>query len=378
MSHHDRAAAFENRLPVASLTATVSDDHALASRHTPQIRFDRLEPFLPAVVGYTIFRENARSVSFPREIILPPNAELVIEYAIWWDWDIQHLYELEHVWVYLDAAENIILAEASWHGGHNAMWTEEGQVPLENGRLTLYAEPGKHALAPSPSWLVKRSVATRRDCGPLAGVRGLHVTPVLAPHLKRKRNPLVNWLVRAYLRQQVFEPSFEFSLVVDTLSLELVPWDVLSIWIPARIAWWTRRLYGLVLLKDSREALQGALSNLTESLQIHAEAFSLDCPIKASVRRQKRGAVLQPVWHTASAVIAAYMGTKQRGWLAGQKFLDGLHRMGVRQRTLFAEFRSDVIDEVRSLNLRFFEPRSISLPEPVRILNDEYVEKFLR
>ena len=72
------------------------------------------EPFLPLVVGYTVFREAAKSPSskFP----IDPEGGIAIEYAIWWDWDIQHLYELEHVWVYLDADENLLKVEASAHG----------------------------------------------------------------------------------------------------------------------------------------------------------------------------------------------------------------------------------------------------------------------
>src|SRR6476659_1354011 len=94
---------------------------ALAARYAPIILFDLREPFLPLAAGYTLFRADAPSPSFPREITLGatdhPPAELVIEYAIWWDWDIQHLYELEHAWVYLDAARQVINAEASWPGG---------------------------------------------------------------------------------------------------------------------------------------------------------------------------------------------------------------------------------------------------------------------
>ena len=93
-------------------------DRALAERHAPVIQFDKNEPFLPSVVGYTIFRQSAASPSFPRDIQLRDRAQFVIEYAIWWDWDIQHLYELEHVWVYVDGGE-VVDIEASWHGKFN-------------------------------------------------------------------------------------------------------------------------------------------------------------------------------------------------------------------------------------------------------------------
>src|SRR5688572_11276200 len=122
-----------------------TEDHALVLRHAPRIRFDMLEPFLPSAVGYTVFRSDSPSPSFPRNILLPAGATCAIEYAIWWDWDMGHLYELEHIWLYLDAQENIIAAEASWHGGFNRMVTTEGKIPIEDGRLTIYSESGKHA-----------------------------------------------------------------------------------------------------------------------------------------------------------------------------------------------------------------------------------------
>ncbi|MDP9374187.1 MAG: hypothetical protein M3Q65_17375 [Chloroflexota bacterium] len=97
------------------------DDLALALRYAPIVHLDRLDPFLPTFAGYTIFRRDGESPSFPRRVTLRPGpleidandardiaalfpdgrlpevpeieAALVIEYAIWWDWDIQHLYE---------------------------------------------------------------------------------------------------------------------------------------------------------------------------------------------------------------------------------------------------------------------------------------------
>jgi hypothetical protein len=81
-----------------------SPEHELAALYAPLLRFDQREPFLPLAAGYTIFGQSGPSPSFPRTIEVGPG-EQVVEYAIWWDWDIVHLYELEHVWVYLDSRE---------------------------------------------------------------------------------------------------------------------------------------------------------------------------------------------------------------------------------------------------------------------------------
>ena len=77
------------------------NDRALALQFAPMLRMDANEPLVPIALGYTVFREDRDSPSFPRRIELPPACEFAIEYAIWWDWDIEHLYELEHVWVYV-------------------------------------------------------------------------------------------------------------------------------------------------------------------------------------------------------------------------------------------------------------------------------------
>jgi hypothetical protein len=125
------------------------EELALAARYAPLIHLDRLDPFLPSFAGYTIFRRDGQSASFPRRVTPRPQpprlgerearelatylpdgrlpevpdiaAAFVVEYAIWWDWDIQHLYELEHAWSYVGADGRLLYAEASWHGGYFPM-----------------------------------------------------------------------------------------------------------------------------------------------------------------------------------------------------------------------------------------------------------------
>ncbi len=216
-------------------------DCELARRYAPVIRFDEREPFLPSVAGYTIFREKAPSASFPREIQRADKVAFVIEYAIWWDWDIQHLYELEHVWVHVGADGDIIHAEASWHGRFHAMRGDDGNPPLQDGRLTLYSEPGKHAFAPRPAMLLRRKATTLASCGPRAGLMGLHVTP-LFEGIIQDDNPLYSRLVHTWLERRRFEPSFKFSRRFDLRQAIMLPWRELFAWIPARVTAWLERL----------------------------------------------------------------------------------------------------------------------------------------
>lgn len=159
----------------------------LAGRYAPLIYFDRKEPFLPLAVGYTIFTADGPSPSFPRRIELRgadhAPATCAIEYAIWWDWDIQHLYELEHTWTYVSMDGKVVFAEASWHGGYNATVLDNGKVRVvakeDGAHPVVYSEPGKHAFAPTSEILVaKRKTKTLEGCGPCAGAGGLLVTPL--------------------------------------------------------------------------------------------------------------------------------------------------------------------------------------------------------
>lgn len=213
------------------------DDWQLVTRYAPLIQFDIREPFLPDAAGYTIFHSDAQSSSFPRNIFLTTElyrAALAIEYAIWWDWDIEHLYELEHIWVYLDDQGSVVYCEASWHGGFHAM-TSQGNVSVQNDKVIVFSEPGKHAFAPEKSWFQIRLPETLNACH-FPGRGGVWVTPLFEGiiHAKTEENDA---LVRRYLQGYTFEPTFDFSKA-STLSQDmLVPWPALYDWIPHRVDW---------------------------------------------------------------------------------------------------------------------------------------------
>ncbi|HEV2121366.1 MAG TPA: hypothetical protein VGW38_01155, partial [Chloroflexota bacterium] len=136
----------------------------LARRHAPIVYFDEREPFLPQIVGYCVLREPGPSTTFDGYLSFTPTVgglpgfragtpvegvSAIIEYALWTDWDIQHCYELEHVWSYVDAGGHLIYAEASWHGGRGPL-LRDGRLSAEDERPVAYAQPGKHAMAPEP------------------------------------------------------------------------------------------------------------------------------------------------------------------------------------------------------------------------------------
>jgi len=222
------------------------DERALAARYAPIIRFDSHEPFYPLAAGFTLFRHSGPSPSVRqgRRIDLTlegrPRASLAIEYAIWWDWDIGHLYELEHVWVFVDQSGQVVRGEASWHGGLYDV-RHDGQLALNGHHLVLYSEPGKHAFAPTPEWFKERRKKFRRsETSALAGCSGVLITRYLGR--KVAHTPLNDLLVRSYLAQKAFEPSWDFSNTFEFQPEMLVPWPALLHWMPTRINHWLDRL----------------------------------------------------------------------------------------------------------------------------------------
>jgi hypothetical protein len=220
----------------------------LAVCYAPVLYFDSNEPFLPLRVGYTIFDQSAPSPSFPRqlELELPgyPLVKQVIEYAIWWDWDIQHLYELEHFWAYIGEKGELVYAEASWHGKYRPAVVAPGEAPLTlpgTNHTRIYAQPGKHAFLPDPQPFkaLEHRPKLTQPCGPEAGTAGLLVTPLFQNQnrLTRLKTPQADALAKAYLKTQAFTPAFSWDKAFELTSQQLVPWPILFEWIPARINW---------------------------------------------------------------------------------------------------------------------------------------------
>lgn len=266
-------------------------DADLARRHAPLIRFDAREPFLPQAVGYTVFRSDGRSPSFPRDIALPSGAAAVIEYAIWWDWDIGHLYELEHIWVAVNADDVVVDASASWHGGMHAMRDASGQIPLDGGRVAVFSESGKHAFAPVEGWLLERRPTTDANCTRDAGKGGVLITPLFEGVITA-RTPLHNNVVHAWLERRAFTPSYAYTQRFDLASAPFVPWESLRQWIPGRVQWWAdylrettppaqRRPLRIAHRGASAYAQEGSQASVEKAAELGADMVEADLRVTA-------------------------------------------------------------------------------------------------
>ncbi len=207
----------------------------LAHAHRPLLRLDDAEPFLPLAAGFAIYREAAQSVSSKFQI--EPVADCVIEYAIWYDWDIQHLYDLEHVWLHLDLQGQIALVEASRHGSRLVMRRADGSSPVEGGRPVLFLEPGKHAhWADGEAMRLQAGKRIEEMCEALAGQHGIHLSNRFSEAGLFYATEEQDQNARAQLQSWRFTPSWIFARTSDDVGdYRIVPWSVLEAWVPTRV-----------------------------------------------------------------------------------------------------------------------------------------------
>jgi len=252
---------------------------ATANRHAPIIRLDDNEPFRPLAAGYTIFRQDGGSPSFSRYIRLNSRrwkADYVIEYAIWWDWDISHLYELEHIWVYLDKGDQVIKVEGSWHGQVRDL-TANGQLPVKEGHPLVYAAPGKHAFAPTIEHFQRQQAKLPGTTTRFAGSMGIAVNGLYDGIIVR--SPPIDRLIHSYLSRFAFEPSWNFSQIFAFSQDMLIPWPALRQWIPRRVKEWIRIMQHVIEPEDYRTIHVercSSLEDISNAGQMEMDMVSLD------------------------------------------------------------------------------------------------------
>lgn len=199
----------------------MKSDLELALKYQPYIMFDEREPFEVTGIGYTIFRESSQSISFPKRRITvdKEKVDFVIEYAVWYDYDIEHLYELEHLWIYVDNNGNVIDAEGSFHGKYLKMVNPKtGEVNSEEKHhLVVYAQPGKHAFLPEGD-LVRLVPNWYEACNKTAGSAGVLVQDMFSDQIRT--NPILQQKVEQYIKEKyAFTPTLSFKKKVMSQSI---------------------------------------------------------------------------------------------------------------------------------------------------------------
>ncbi|MCR5290667.1 MAG: hypothetical protein K6E51_11800 [Treponema sp.] len=213
-------------------------------KYAPILLFDEKEPFAIKQVGCTLFHSVSSSPSFPgspsrRRLIDPASkgAEFVVEYAYSYDYDIQHLYELEHVWIYVASDKTVCGCEASFHGKYlNQMIPAFPILPsgnMSDTHVRLYVQPGKHAFLPHPDLFALYPNADS-CCFEEAGNAGLD-TPEMFEKVVPVLSDTQQYMVKTYIKQKyAFKPSWHFREIPIPEEL-YTSWVAVEKEIPARI-----------------------------------------------------------------------------------------------------------------------------------------------
>ena len=191
--------------------------------YAPVIMMDKKEPFSIKKVGFAEYTENGgKSSSFNRAFDFGnyPESVKVMEYVYYLDYDIQHLYDLEHIWVYLNEDGKVVGAEGSFHGrflnayrpgkreNDSASDFTCAEIKDET-HVVMYSQPGKHAMLASPGLMYiypELFVA----CDRLAGIHGLDAPGRYLEDIHVSDED--NHKIAKYIKDNYgFKPSMEFE-----------------------------------------------------------------------------------------------------------------------------------------------------------------------
>lgn len=201
-------------------------------KYAPYLMFDLHEPFYPEAVGVSILEMPAVSPSFRRSFLgSESQVKQIIEYAIWWDYEIGHLYEMEHVWVYVGNDGEVVDCEASFHGRVLKGLLKDRSNLIEDTHVRLYSQPGKHAFSPIPT-VYELLPNLYHAAGSQAGIDGLLVNDLFRDYFST--NDEIDAKVREYLQTFAFVPTMEFTEYKFTGEL-MMPWNDLFLMVPTRI-----------------------------------------------------------------------------------------------------------------------------------------------
>jgi hypothetical protein len=182
---------------------------------------------------------------------VPDSAAFTVEYAYYFDYDIEHMYDLEHIWVTVGKNGDALSAEASFHGKYLVLLVPglHGAVPPSGNHVHAFCQPGKHAFLPAGD-LFRIVPRWDRCCLEEAGGPVLIGNPFSAAHSPTGRALFTpdagdDARSRRYLRENLaFRPTLRFRETALKPEIYL-PWRELFALIPGWISAECARLRGL-------------------------------------------------------------------------------------------------------------------------------------
>lgn len=205
---------------------------SVARKLAPLLMLDRAEPFRPETVAVTAAVAHEESQAFPGAMLVVPEGGVCVEYTIWWNGNIRHLYGLEHAWIRAveeDGRWRILTIHISHDGDIHQLetWRES------DGRPILYCEPGGHTMTGALNQLRTPVEITDWRCGEDAGLDGMkhpghpHVrfTPTAHDHRRAVH----------HMRALSFTPAWQFTHAVDLREVAWEEWGEMAQAAPGRI-----------------------------------------------------------------------------------------------------------------------------------------------
>ena len=189
---------------------------------------DENEPFHMVKIGCTLYSQSQKSVSSNFFIELSEGTDAVLEYALYWHYDIQHLYDLEHVFIYLGRQGNIKDLISSFHG----RFYRQDHVEFREERPVLYIQPGKHAIMANPQYF-KLFVDFFDACNKKAGKDGVLIPDFLSDRLSKTESD--DNLTEQYIKERFsFAPAEKYRPAEDASGL-LTDWPGLKDYIVSSV-----------------------------------------------------------------------------------------------------------------------------------------------
>lgn len=196
-------------------------EQELFQKYCPLLKEDEHEPFHITGIGCRLFTESGKSPTSNYRIELPGKGYKAIEYAFFWDYDIQHLYDLEHAFVYLDKENRITDLISSFHG----RFYRQSDVCFDGVRPILYIQPGKHALMAHPEYF-RLFPDLESACNVKAGADGVAV-PDFIKGVEHDKND--DAMTERYIKERFsFSPSGAYKTAADPRGLIVSPESLLE------------------------------------------------------------------------------------------------------------------------------------------------------
>jgi len=107
-------------------------------------------------------------------------------------------------------------------------------MPIEEGRVTLYAEPGKHAFHATPQSVVEKREMLEAACGPLTSDGHVLINEMFEVPFSNIA-PADHRAVRRHLQGRAFLPSFAFTRSFEVSTVDFVSWPELHDYITERV-----------------------------------------------------------------------------------------------------------------------------------------------